>query len=77
MAHHLWLNGGLSTLCHSCGVFYQQRMLEKLPGSLQLVLCPYGNHQSSLYTKENVSIITHDCDLEKLFPGDPLIAVTH
>ena len=23
---------------------------------------------------ENVSIITHDCDLEKLFPGDPLIA---
>ena len=26
---------------------------------------------------ENVSIITHDCDLEKLFPGDPLIADTN
>ena len=26
---------------------------------------------------ENVSIITHDCDLEKLFPGDPLIAETN
>ena len=26
---------------------------------------------------ENVSTITHDCDLEKLFPGDPLIAGTN
>ena len=26
---------------------------------------------------ESVSIITHDCDLEKLFPGDPLIADTN
>ena len=26
---------------------------------------------------ENVSIITHDCDLEKLLPGDPLIADTN
>ena len=26
---------------------------------------------------KNVSIITHDCDLEKLFPGDPLIADTN
>ena len=26
---------------------------------------------------ENVSIITHDCNLEKLFPGDPLIADTN
>ena len=25
---------------------------------------------------ENVSIITHDCDLEKLLPGDPLIGDT-
>ena len=26
---------------------------------------------------ENVSIITHDCDLDKLFAGDPLIADTN
>ena len=26
---------------------------------------------------ENVSIITHDCDLEKLFPSDPLISDTY
>ena len=26
---------------------------------------------------KNASIITHDCDLEKLFPGDPLIADTN
>ena len=26
---------------------------------------------------ENVSIITHDCDLDKLFPGDTLIADTN
>ena len=26
---------------------------------------------------DNVSIITHDCDLEKLFPGDPLTADTN
>ena len=26
---------------------------------------------------KNVSIITYDCDLEKLFPGDPLIAGTN
>ena len=26
---------------------------------------------------ENVSVITHDCDLEKLFPGDPLITDTN
>ena len=26
---------------------------------------------------ENVSIITHDYDLEKLFPGDPLIPDTN
>ena len=25
----------------------------------------------------NVSILTHDCDLEKLYPGDPLIADTN
>ena len=26
---------------------------------------------------ENLSIVTHDCDLEKLFPGDLLIADTN
>ena len=26
---------------------------------------------------ENVSIITHDCDLEKVFSGDPLVADTN
>ena len=43
------------------------------------IICPY---YKKLWTKlwtnnENVSIITHDYDLEKLFPGDPLIPDTN
>ena len=29
----IWRDGGLSTLCHSCGFYYQQRPLKTFPGS--------------------------------------------
>ena len=42
-----------------------------------LPLCVSNGSIRVKLVNENVSIITHDCDLENLFPGDPLIADTN
>ena len=52
-----------------CGKFWDAKQISSFwvsNGSIRVKL-----------VNENVSIITYDCDLEKLFPGDPLIADTN
>ena len=52
-----------------CGKFWDAKQISSFwvsNGSIRIKL-----------VNKNVSIITYDCDLEKLFPGDPLIADTN